>query len=92
MKVQSKPEVCSPLPVVGNPKVKLCLALNLRHLNQFLHVQSYKYEDLHIAALMFEQGEYLFKFDGDLHGIENYYVYAMRFCWGFAWHRELLCL
>ena len=63
MKVQSKPEVCSPLSVVGNPEVKLRLVLNLRHLNQFLHVQSFKYEDLRIAALMFEQGEYLFKFD-----------------------------
>ena len=63
MKVQSKPEVCSPLSVVGNPEVKLRLVLNLRYLNQFLHVQSFKYENLHIAALMFEQGEYQFKFN-----------------------------
>ena len=63
MKVQSKPEVCSPLSVVGNPEVKLRLVLNLRYLSQFLYVQSFKFEDLRTAALMFEQGEYLFKFD-----------------------------
>ena len=63
MKVEAKPEVCSPLSVVGNPQGKLRLVLNLRYLNQFLHILSFKYEDLHIAALIFEQGEYLFKFD-----------------------------
>ena len=63
MKVEEKPEVCSPLSVVGNPQGKLCLVLNLRYLNQFLHVLSFKYEDLRIAALIFEQGECLFKFD-----------------------------
>ena len=63
MRVEAKPEVCSPLSVVANSQGKLRLVLNLRYLNQFLHVVSFKYEDLCIAALMFEQGEYLFKFD-----------------------------
>ena len=63
MKVHSKPEVCSPLSVVGNPEVKLCLVLNLRYLNLFLHVKSFKYKNLRIASLMFGQGEYLFKID-----------------------------
>jgi len=51
---------------VGNPEVKLRLVLNLWYLNQFLQMQSFKYEDLHIAALMFEQGECLFKFNTNL--------------------------
>jgi len=63
MKVETKPEVCSPLSVVANSLGKLRLVLNLRYLNQFLHVVSFKYEDLRIAALMFDHGEYLFKFD-----------------------------
>ena len=63
MKVKEKPEVCNPLSVVSNSQGKLCLVLNLRYLNQFLHVLSFKYEDLRRAALLFEQGEYLFKFD-----------------------------
>ena len=42
---------------------KLRLVLNLRYLNQFLHVSHFKYEDLRVAALMFEKHDYLFKFD-----------------------------
>ena len=63
MEVEEKPEVCSPLSVVGNPQGKLHLVLNLRYLNQLLHVLSFKYEDLRIVALIVEQGEYLLKFD-----------------------------
>ena len=64
MKVHHQLEVCSPLSVIGNPQGKLCLILNLKYLNQFLHVLSFKYEDLCTAELMFEQGEYMFnKFD-----------------------------
>ena len=55
--------MCSPLSVVGNQQGKLRLVLNLRYLNQFLHVLGLKYEDLRTAALMFEQGEYMFRFD-----------------------------
>ena len=57
LRVQEKPVLCSPLSVVEG--TKLHLVLNLRYLNQFLHVLSFKYEDLHFAALMFEKGEYL---------------------------------
>ena len=61
--VSEKPHVCSPLSVVSNSSGKLRLVLNLRYLNQFLHVVSFKYEDLRVAALMFEKDEFLFKFD-----------------------------
>ena len=42
---------------------KLRLVLNLRYLNQFVHAVKFKYEDLRIAAMVFESNEYLFKFD-----------------------------
>ena len=61
--VDHKPYVDSPLSVVCNTAGKLRLVLNLRYLNQFLHVVKFKYEDLRIAALMFEPNEYIFKFD-----------------------------
>ena len=63
LKVDYKPYVCSLLSVVSNTAGKLQLVLNLRYLNQFLHLVRFKYEDLHIAALMFEANEYLFKFN-----------------------------
>lgn len=62
-RVEQIPLVCSPLSVVANSDGKLRLVLNLRYLNQFLHVVSFKYEDLRVAALLFELKEYLFKFD-----------------------------
>ena len=62
-RVDHKPYVCSPLSIVSNTAGKLRLVLNLRYVNQFLHVIKFKYEDLRIAALMFEPNEYLFKFD-----------------------------
>ena len=63
VRVEEKPHVCSPLSVVSKSMGNLRLVLNLRYLNQFLHVESFKYEDLHIAALMFEANDFLFKFD-----------------------------
>ena len=62
-RVETEPWVCSPLSVISNSAGKLRLVLNLRYLNQFLHVTKFKYEDLHVAALMFERHEYMFKFD-----------------------------
>ena len=62
-KVDAQPHVCSPLSVVSNAAGKLRLVLNLRYVNQFLHVMTFKYEDLRVAALMFEKFEFMFKFD-----------------------------
>jgi len=63
MKVDQQPHVCSPLSVVSNAVGKLRLVLNLKYLNKFLHVMTFKYEDLHVAALLFERNDYMFKFD-----------------------------
>ena len=51
-KVESQPFICSPLSVVDGPSKKR-LVINLRHLNQFLWKQSFKYEDLRIALMLF---------------------------------------
>ena len=63
VRVHDIPHLCNPLSVVSNSARKLRLVLNLKYLNKFLHVISFKYEDLRTAALMFEKGEYMFKFD-----------------------------
>ena len=39
------------------------LVINLCHLNQFLFKQKFKYEDLMVAMLLFQKGDYLFSFD-----------------------------
>ena len=49
--------------MVANREGKLRVVLNLRHLNQFLRKDHFKYEDLRIATLMFEKDDYLIKFD-----------------------------
>ena len=61
--VKEKPYVCSPLSVVENSSGKKRLVVNMRHVNKFLLRRSFKYEDLHIAMMLFEQGELMFSFD-----------------------------
>ena len=63
VRVNEKPYMCNPLSVVSNSTGKLRLVLNLRYLNQFLHVSHFKYEGLRVAVLMFEKNDYLIKFD-----------------------------
>jgi len=63
MEVDQQPHVCSPLSVVSNAAGKLRLVLNLKYLNKFLHVMTFKYEDLRVAALLFERNYSMFKFD-----------------------------
>ena len=62
-KLDSQPFICSPLSVVKNSDGKMRLVLNLRHLNQFLRKDKFKYEDLRVATLMVEKEDFLFKFD-----------------------------
>ena len=84
-RVETEPWVCSPLSVISNSAGKLRLVLNLRYLNQFLHVTKFKYEDLHVAALMFERHEYMFKFDlkSGYHHIDIYPEHQRYL--GFRW-------
>ncbi len=57
--VSRQPFVCSPLSVVENSSGKKRLVINLWHLNRFLWKQTFKYEDLRIAMLLFEKGDYM---------------------------------
>ena len=58
-KVREKPVVCSPLSVVKDSKGK-------QRLNQFLRKDKFKFKDLRVALLMFQKGNYLFKFDTEI--------------------------
>jgi len=49
--------------VVTNQEGKLRLVLNLRFLNQYLHKDHFKYEDLRVAMLLLNKEDYLFKLD-----------------------------
>ena len=55
--------VRSPLSVVTNSSGKKCLVIDLRYLNGYLLKEKFKYEDLRLAMLMFQKGDYLFSFD-----------------------------
>ena len=79
-----KPFICSPLSVVEGTNKKR-LVINLRHLNQFLWKQTFKYEDLRIALLLFEKGDMGFTFDlkSGYHHVDIH-----ESCWqylGFMW-------
>ena len=44
--VSTRPHICSPLSVITNEMGKQWLVINLRHLNQYLWKDHFKYEDL----------------------------------------------
>ena len=62
-KVKNVPHVCSPLSVVISNSGKKRLVIDLRYLNQHLLWEKFKYEDLRLAMLMFEKGDFMFSFD-----------------------------
>ena len=63
LEVDSIPHICSPLSVVKNSSGKKRLVIDLRYLNGYLLKEKFKYEDLRLAMLMFQKGDYLFSFD-----------------------------
>ena len=74
--------------MVVNSEGKSKLALNLKHLNQFLCKDKFKYEDLWVALFMLQKDDFLFKFDlnsgyyhVDIHEHHQKYL-------GFAWEAE----
>ena len=87
LEVDSVPRVCSPLSVVTNRKR---LMIDLRYLNGHLLKENFKCENLRLAMLMFQKGDYLFSFDlksgyhhVDIH--KSHWQYL-----GFAWDNEIL--
>ena len=86
--VPQKPHICSPLSVVSNSSGKQRLVINLRYLNQFLWKDKFKYEDMRIAMLMFQKGDYLFLFDLKS-GYHHVDIYKPHQCYlGFQWESE----
>ena len=83
---QTVPVVCSPLSVVVSNGGKKRLVIDLRYLNGYLLKDSFKYEDLRIAMLMFQKGDYLFSFDlksGYHHvDIHKHHWQYLGFSWG----------
>ena len=49
--------------MLENSTGKKRLVVNLRHLNRFLWKQKFKYEDLRVAMMLLEKGDFLFSFD-----------------------------
>jgi len=87
LEVDNVPHICSPLSVVTNSSGKKCLVIDLRYLNGYLLKEKFKYEDLRLAMLMFQKGDYLFSFDlksgyhhVDIH--KSHWEYL-----GFAWDK-----
>ena len=52
---------CNPLTVAD--KGKLRLVLDLRHVNEYIILKRFKYEDLKIVAELFEENDYFVRFD-----------------------------
>ena len=55
--------VCNPLGVATNSVEKHRLIVDLRYVNKHLRSCKFKYEDIRCAADLFQQGDWLFKFD-----------------------------
>ena len=58
-KAETVPIICSPLSVVTSSAGKKQLVIDLRYLNGHLLKDSFKYEDLRVAMMMFQKGDYL---------------------------------
>ena len=88
VQVPSQPHVCSPLSMVSNSENKQRLVINLHYLNGYLQKEKFKYEDLHTAMLLFQQGDSMFSFDlkSGCHHIDIFGP-NRRFL-GFCWEKE----
>ena len=84
-KVSARPHICSPLSVVTNADGKKRLVVNLRYLNQYLLKEKFKYEEMRVALLMLQSGDFMCSFDLksgyhhiDIHSEHRQYL-------GFSW-------
>ena len=59
---EQMPTCCNPL-TVATKNSKLRLVLDLRHVNQCVNLQKFKYEDLKTFSELFEQDDYFITFD-----------------------------
>ena len=85
VKVPRQPHICSPLSVVSNSMGKQRLVINLHYLNRYLWKDKFKYEDMRIAMLLFQKGDYMFSFDlkSGYHHIDIFEPHRqfLGFCW-----------
>ena len=86
--VPEQPYICSPLSVVESSAGKKRLVINLKHLNNFLWKQKFQYEDLRIAMMLYEKGDYLFffYFKSGYHHVDIVEVHCKYL--GFEWDRQ----
>ena len=59
--ITEPPHCCNPLTVADNGRLRL--VLDLRHVNRFIVLKKFKYEDLKIVAEIFEKNDYFVNFD-----------------------------
>jgi len=72
---------------VTNSLGKKCLVIDLRYLNGYLLKEKFKYEDLRLAMLMFQKGDYLFSFDLKS-GYHHVNIHKSHWKYlGFAWDK-----
>lgn len=90
VRVPTCPTVCSPLQVVVNARGKHRLVIDLRYVNQYLHLSKFKYEGINLIPTLFSKGYYMFTFDlnsgyhhVDIHKDSQTYL-------GFSWGEEVL--
>ena len=87
IEVEEAPYCTNPLTVAENND-KLRLVLDLRHVNKYVKLTKFKYEDLRTVVNIFEGNEYFFTFDlksGYHHVPINNEFYKFL---GFAWEFE----
>ena len=88
---EGPPIVCSPLSMVVSGSGKKRLVVNLRHVNRYLWKQKFKYEDLRVAMMLFNPGEWMFTFDlkSGYHHIDIvlHHRKYLRFAWGGEYYR-----
>ena len=78
------PYCCNPLTVVEGSKLRL--VIDLRHVNKFIKVTKFQYEDLTTLSEMFEQGDFFTKFDLSS-GYHHVDIHSEHFKYlGFQWH------
>ena len=85
--VGTKPYCCNPLTVADSAG-KLRLVLDLRHVNRYVKLERFKYENLSTLAQMFESGDFFIIFDlkNGYHHVsihEDFFQYL-----GFQWPDE----
>ena len=87
MVANERPVVCSPLSAVHSASKKMRLVIDLRHVNECLWKQKFKYEDM--ALQLMKSGDYMVCFDlkSGYHYIDVHPSHHWTYL-GFSWKYE----